>query len=1600
MHAAVALASTNATSIPSTSDRVGKPHPGADGSATPNSISLSKMEKAPPCTQKMSEISAYLSACVPGQWESVEAEFALSFPEPLPLLSNRGFSSVDETIASARADTAFYIVFDESGYPRMPVATRVHYLTMDNRARGVIRALSLLRASGCSPNLCTLPWLANQYRQVIWRLLQRVQRGKTVQRIANEVGHRFYTQPFQGYCTWDRLVQHLKWRYNQEFIQRRTPVVKQIYEGDSDPNRYLILTILSVARNHNTSSSLNDGDPPHIELSDGWYSIGGLLLDDRMKMLLGQGKLRPGMKLKVWGSDLILRKSQNGTNGGALPSESDTSSLPTGFGLAGVCDPIESEFSARWAIELKEEFISITQKRRKGANETAISVPQLGESLILTLSKMFESIEPPAPPRFLSLRSNAARPAPWYAKLGAQPVPHFLVALDSLSPGGGPAPAVKVIVSRRHACRYLLTNSDGSRSNVSSMEALAASDGVMQNRENALEDILQRLEDAYHTRNREIERSFVERRKALAASKSDGKARAALDQECADELTDALDEYNFDVEKVKRQFSSLAQNKGNEVADESLGTAASTAKFRMVPIFTLELLDMHPLHSVHKGAGDHAFRLACPVSALMTIWRVPEETQQEWKEGEMHIVTSMGVGDMGAYQHELSSLLPSAISLGGWVDAGRHMFGQRRAKVRLSSMKSTTWIPSKLKASPETIVAALHSMLARSVAEFGLSPNNTTAASASIMNLQLIASGYLPRYRTLSTFVNAVETAHMQLVFRAQLALQHVRMPSNSAVPPLTLPRVVATGQDIDVFGVVVGIDTGSPPVNPGRLCTSPAGAHNQAMIDWAIFIADESGRSIRISIRSSEFFQACLVGSVSNFPPNNMKTSTNSAPCTLGATVGIFNVFLRDFNPAEDEMPLCFWTERSHVATRFSASENGGIGRHFLAARNALSAWLQNGWTSPDLPEEQLIDIPIPLLFYRITWMSPLVKRVSSNVIGESLNIRPSTSPKGWVVLKDMMERMSQIQRSTGHSGKMLSNRVDVVYLQEEDLREVSDVTNSLVDLSPSMMEFNISESSAAVNLEYIASSSVGAVHEFPASIPHAVTALSDESLSNGTIAERLHAPADIYQQEAIYPDDDVIDSNVASELMDINKHFLAASNRRRRPETRSIHHPPASVWISGKIPMLPTDGTTTLHPEPWRDLVADANLPSSASISSAPAPTASVMSGPLPVKYQPIPSRYTIVTDEASGQIRVRTSANVCGHDLISRLGTDLLPLPATSAVRSRRHAPWFPVEITIPFQIEKSDGVRKYPPQVSLVQFSPTAVFQLLASILHSTADTERESTANSDRALLGSKRRYPNQRDMNVANKRRKLSTECEEALTAEGASLKTCDMVICACLESLGLGMFVGSSCEQGITSCVSPLQAARSVSMYGLLAGTGHSFPSGCSTALRVLGLILHRSVVVSTDDISNSQLGQPMLVLEASVPGSSPLYSINSGDGDRERADQYLASVRALTHKSAMTSQCATCARLRDCNGKAKIKDDSTSVVSSTVQEENTKFDLLPFLPEEFTSVCNAIAEILSGVSLSICANLLQEKDQIDDDVHEAVQRPSPKYRALSCQI
>jgi hypothetical protein len=775
----------------------------------------------------------------------------LPSPPDAPAGDLAGFAATADSLLAVTSLNALAVVFDAGGQPRLPLsaladpaapaAPSAASLAGATRAPyGIGAAQEALLVRGCDRAAVSLAWVANHWRWVVWKLATAEARGAA---LAAATGST--TAAFAGYCTFDRVLGQLLYRYERERRAGHRSALRRVLEGDAPPAQHIVLAVAAIetvggafcadappqatAATAAAAAPQQQGQqllPPalRVELTDGWYSVGGLPADGHVRALIASGRLAVGHKVRVACAELMTAAA-GGSGGKPAPSSLPPSPFTAGFGAADPAEPLDCWHcsGARWG--LRAAALPPAAAAGAGAKSSAAA----------------DDDSPPAP-RYLTLHYNSVRPVEWDARLGFQRSITFAVSLRGLVPGGGVAPCLQVVLARRHPGKFLVTlpgpaGGVGQRQTLDAVEAGVLLDQVRRKRQAELEAATRALQREHMAKLGEIERrlSGGGGTRAGAAPRSssafDGDLSPAMLSLLPDphgEIAEAQEEYQYAVRKLHERFASLEQggpNRGGEGGDDGGGDAggapvSATAGFRAVPFCTLRLLDLSviqppasgsrgdaslarlsPASDGSGGSGTSSASSAAPLpppqslpplgnpsSCAITLWRVPEEAQQLLEEGRLYRIVNAGVNDSPAPRAETGAFPPPVPGV----------FGPVALPVRLTTSNGTSWQPLGPKFAPEPVLEALLAPgTAAAAASDGAGaggvplPSPGPGASSSsaaappttpgapltpaqqrlqrLCALRAVAAGFVPRQRWLIAHLDAAGISSLQLSARAQL---------------------------------------------------------------------------------------------------------------------------------------------------------------------------------------------------------------------------------------------------------------------------------------------------------------------------------------------------------------------------------------------------------------------------------------------------------------------------------------------------------------------------------------------------------------------------------------------------------------------------------------------------------------------------------------------------------------------------------------------------------------------------------------------------------------------------------------------------------------
>jgi hypothetical protein len=725
------------------------------------------------------------------------------------------FQSASASLANITPANAMAVVFDDVGAPRLR-RTGSRPLNAPSTARCVVRAYEILVARGADTRIVTPAWTANAWRWAVTRAVDAERKGAAAARVRVAVAavrggdsRAAAADSLSGFCSWSRVLWKLI-RRAQAAVDGFMSPLSRILAGDAPAAAHAVWLVVST-----------DAAPRSIEITDGWVACGGLLADAHVAALVAQGKIRVGTKIRVATSELVAPVGGGGAGGGATGGGRG---LPPGVALADPCAALETAWNARWAADAW----------------TALSPSAPPHEW--TVAAAAGGAAPPAP--FLTLRANSVRPAHWMSRLGPARVPHFLVSLASLVPGGGPAPALQLVVARRGPPRVLSGAPGAQRVVLTAEEAEDAQRAVSAAAAAALETRVGALEAAH-----EVALAALSKR-AQAARSSRG-ARPARSQSATTSIYALSQGFSQDFPLPASQGASqgASQPGASQVGSESGargGEAAGSARLierlsrslasaradaargaddesRVVPFFTLSVLDSLPAHWAATRHGGGAPAARAPVSATLTVWRVSADAADAYAEGAIFTVTNVGASDADPDADGVPAGSTAAVwPLGQSTSASLAAPLPLPAKTRLATSRETVFRAVAAPAGGARTAAAAHDavrvmLFAAADAAGVLSADaaapplmrtrtNTPSAlhaanalSAPLSALVAAAAGFVPRacvpvaHAPVLSFATAAMSALAQTIIAATVPSARASAPD--ARPPAT-PTVAVGNTD------------------------------------------------------------------------------------------------------------------------------------------------------------------------------------------------------------------------------------------------------------------------------------------------------------------------------------------------------------------------------------------------------------------------------------------------------------------------------------------------------------------------------------------------------------------------------------------------------------------------------------------------------------------------------------------------------------------------------------------------------------------------------------------------------------------------------------
>ncbi|SCZ93209.1 BZ3500_MvSof-1268-A1-R1_Chr6-2g08531 [Microbotryum saponariae] len=160
---------------------------------------------------------------------------------------------------------------------------------------GAAQALQSLFFAGC--DYATLPWVANHWSLVVWKLASYVRVEPTMYKQAE-------------WWSFQAAIRQLKYRYEREINQAQRSCIKRIQERDSSSSLPMVLCVSKIRYGDPNSfgdeveeSHTGRMDVAGLELTDGWYRIRANV-DATLKSAVEREKVKVGSKIAVSGARL------------------------------------------------------------------------------------------------------------------------------------------------------------------------------------------------------------------------------------------------------------------------------------------------------------------------------------------------------------------------------------------------------------------------------------------------------------------------------------------------------------------------------------------------------------------------------------------------------------------------------------------------------------------------------------------------------------------------------------------------------------------------------------------------------------------------------------------------------------------------------------------------------------------------------------------------------------------------------------------------------------------------------------------------------------------------------------------------------------------------------------------------------------------------------------------------------------------------------------------------------------------------------------------------------------------------------------------------
>ena len=185
-------------------------------------------------------------------------------------------------------ENSLQLRFNNEGFPIASNDTLVSLGNLEDIRQALVE-------NGCDSYKIKDSWIRNHTRLIVWKLAAY---------------ERSFSRFIGGnYLTYNRLIQNLTSRFQNETIEGVRPAIRKILNRDIAPSKMMILVVCRIipaieSKHDNSSLPLRS-----LELSDGWYSVKGYL-DKKLSKYVNSGLIKVGSKILI--SNARLMGSEEG----------------------------------------------------------------------------------------------------------------------------------------------------------------------------------------------------------------------------------------------------------------------------------------------------------------------------------------------------------------------------------------------------------------------------------------------------------------------------------------------------------------------------------------------------------------------------------------------------------------------------------------------------------------------------------------------------------------------------------------------------------------------------------------------------------------------------------------------------------------------------------------------------------------------------------------------------------------------------------------------------------------------------------------------------------------------------------------------------------------------------------------------------------------------------------------------------------------------------------------------------------------------------------------------------------------------------------------